>query len=79
MKLLFAGETYYAKGGFNDFKGFFVDLESAMLVVDANVGDNLYDVWDWWHIIDSTTLEVVARSGYQALGCNEDCYTGEDE
>jgi hypothetical protein len=78
-KLLFAGEYYYATGGFNDFKGTFSSLEQAMSVVNAEAHNVRYDSWEWWHIIDSDTLGVVARSDYQAHGCDEDCYTGEGE
>ncbi|MGZ8887927.1 MAG: hypothetical protein ACXW1D_00045 [Halobacteriota archaeon] len=79
MCMLFAGEGYYAKGGFNDFQGCFFDIESARRVVEANQASAGYDAWDWWHIIDNETLEVLDRSSYQAYGCDYNCYVGEGE
>ncbi len=42
MFLLFAGDTYYPSGGWEDYRGSFATLESA---VDAAKG------WDWYHVV----------------------------
>lgn len=77
--LLFAGESYYAKGGFNDFQGAFDNELEARNKVAEDSANNGWHGWEWWHIINSDTQEVVARSSNQAHGCYWDCYTGEDE
>lgn len=77
--LLFAGESYYAKGGFNDFRGSYDTHEEAAQVLVDNFEGPASGTWDWWHVIDSSTLEVVDRSSNQAHGCDWDCYVGEDD
>lgn len=74
MMMIFAGESYYARGGFNDFIGAFLDVESAKLIVEDNAEGPPRAQWDWWHIIDSETLEVLAQSEAQAHGCGENSY-----
>lgn len=78
--LLFAGESYYAKGGMNDFQGIFADVDSAKLIVDANAtcGSGYY-AWDWWQIIDQNTLEVLARSEWQAHGVKGNDYVPDED
>lgn len=58
--LLFAGEYYYPSGGFNDFKGSFDTMEDAQ--------SNIQDWHDWYHIVDSESLEIV-----------KDCSKDDDE
>lgn len=53
---LFAGDQYYPLGGFSDFQGDFFTLEEAVTKA-ANRG------WDWWHVFDSETKEVVLGGG----------------
>lgn len=74
MCLLFAGACYYAKGGFNDFQGAYFDTETAMKIVKANAEGPRHGVWEWWHIINQETLDVLAHSEWQAHGCDEDSY-----
>lgn len=50
--LLFAGDRYYPAGGWQDFK---MDFDSVDPAVIAG-GD-----YDWWHVVDRATGEVVAE------------------
>ena len=52
--LLFAGDEYYPRGGFYDFRMSFNSISEAK---DHMLKNN--ESFDWWHIIDSTTMEVV--------------------
>ena len=52
--LLFQGETYYPDGGWNDFIGSYDSIEEA-----ENVLINKDAKFTWWHIVDSTTEEIV--------------------
>jgi hypothetical protein len=72
MAYLFAGGSHYARGGFNDFIGAFFSLPDALAAVEAEKASKKYSDWDWWHIIDSESLEVLASSAYQAYGCDGD-------
>lgn len=63
--LLFAGSTYYACGGWRDFRGAFESLEEATVV-----GNQLID-WDndgsddWFHIVyENKIVERHGDSGY---------------
>ena len=49
--LLFAGEYYYPSGGFHDFKGSFDTIRDVL--------SNVWDYHDWYHIVDSETLEII--------------------
>ncbi len=51
--LLFSGDEYYPRGGWDDFQGEYDTLEEAKIIVERQ-GD------DWYHIIDLTTKETVA-------------------
>lgn len=44
MFMLFAGDHYYPRGGWNDYHGEFPTLEDARRVA-ANL------LVDWWHIV----------------------------
>lgn len=74
MVLLFAGESYYAKGGMNDFQGCFTDVHSAMNSVDINLEGPSSKHWDWWQVICQETLDVISQSECQAHGCGENSY-----
>lgn len=65
--LLFAGETYYALGGMNDFQGCADTIAEAKLYFD-NHGNGGFRDWDWFQIVDSETLAVVLQSESQAYG-----------
>lgn len=49
--LLFAGLSYYPKGGWGDFAGSFDTLTEALAIRRGA---------DWWHVIDSQTGKIVA-------------------
>lgn len=51
--LLFAGDSYYPIGGWRDIKG------SADTIEEAQKLNNNY--YDWWHIVDSVSGDIVAR------------------
>ncbi len=57
--LTFVGDSYYADGGWLDFKGSrdAVDDASA-LAAAAIIADDLS--LPWWHVVDSRTGEIVA-------------------
>ena len=53
--LLFAGDHYYASGGWNDFKGDFDDVSEAKKWIEMNKGY----LFDWAHAIDTLTKEYI--------------------
>lgn len=50
--LVFAGECYYAGGGWDDFRGDFETVEAAR---EAAVALDK----DWWQVIDTATMKEV--------------------
>lgn len=54
--LVFAGYYYYPSGGWDDFVDFAESIDIGIQKA-RNVDYN-----DWWHIVDSETMEVVRRS-----------------
>lgn len=59
--ILFGGECYYASGGFHDILKGFADLDSACRYAEAAEHSTLHEI-EWWHVVDSETMEVVAES-----------------
>lgn len=59
--MLFAGNTYYPEGGFSDFKGLFGTVDLAIEAVSEynENKDRFDDEWDWWHVVNALSLEVV--------------------
>jgi hypothetical protein len=53
MYLLFAGDTYYPCGGWNDYRGSFATEEEA---INWMVGKREFD---WWHIVSGG--EIIRR------------------
>lgn len=51
--LLFAGQIYYPRGGWEDFVGFFDELIDAHRHLNATSG------WSWFHIVDSSTHTII--------------------
>lgn len=49
--LVFAGETYYPLGGWDDLRGRFDTVEDAVVAVTGK--------FDWWQVVDIETGEVV--------------------
>lgn len=55
--ILFAGATCYPNGGFEDFKGSGDELN--VLVDCAEKLKIESKLIDWWHILDTVTMEIV--------------------
>jgi hypothetical protein len=68
---LFGGETHYAAGGWNDFKGAFPTAEIATEAgTSAMTPERRYGQdWsvEWWHVVDLATGEIVAESEATAV------------
>ena len=62
--LLFAGDTYYPCGGWEDFIGEYVSIDITRKRIKE--GD-AYGKYDWWHIVDTSSNRVVEMGG-------EDCF-----
>jgi hypothetical protein len=72
--LLFGSdESYYAKGGANDFIGDFHHISDA--VIEGNTrynfhhGNNHY--LDWFHVFDSVSRKICYKSANKPYGDNE--------
>lgn len=50
--LLFGGDQYYPNGGWHDYHGDFPSTKAALREAAAWG-------WDWYHIVDSHTGEIV--------------------
>jgi len=58
--LVFAGDYYYPKGGWKDFKGAFSSYENALKCINKpELG--FEDPYEWWHIIDETSLDYLCK------------------
>ena len=57
---LFAGNTYYAKGGVHDYQMSSDSIEGLVKFFEASVEGGEY--WDWYHIIDSD-FQIVKEDG----------------
>jgi len=71
---LFVGECYYARGGANDYKGTFPDVESAHKIGDMLLITSMDDddwssdaTFEWYHVMN-TKGEIVWRGGELAYG-----------
>ena len=69
---LFGGECYYASGGVHDRQGMYDTIAEAAAEGKRRQksawSGRLHDVYEWWHVVDITTGEIVAGSGDQAYG-----------
>lgn len=52
--LLFAGESYYPFGGWEDFRDSFDSITEATEAA-GKLGS------DWWHVVDSVTGQIVEQ------------------
>lgn len=71
---LFGGDTYYASGGFHDFRGSFDTIEHATDDAKTRPSDVEHPKRgpiEWWHIFDSEAEEIVEQSECKALGASE--------
>lgn len=80
--MLFAGDSYYAKGGMQDFIGTYDTLAEALLKSEGcweycSVQEKeFWYEWDWYHVYDSHYGVIVSGTRYQAHGADdkwEDC------
>lgn len=53
MFLLFAGDSYYPSGGWDDFRGQYLTREQAERAA-ASIR------CDWWHVVDLSSLSQVS-------------------
>ena len=61
--ILFAGDYYYPSGGWLDFKGRFLSIESAknyLLQIKESYP------YEWWHIVDEERNEIVEDSYWKS-------------
>jgi len=66
MFALFAGDTYYPGGGWSDFVGVFdttEEAEKAAALGWLNEDDETYRPYDWHHIVNLVSQEVVSPGG----------------
>lgn len=75
--LLFAGFSYYASGGMNDYQGNFATLEDAMNHL-SNVKLDYGESPDWYQIVDASDISVIEHKGYVYNNRDKYC-TGEDD
>ena len=59
--LLFAGDTYYPGGGWQDYKGRFKSRTEALRAAAGGTRntDLVTGSWDWWQIVDQETGKIV--------------------
>ncbi len=70
---LFAGDEHYAAGGWHDRRGMYDTIAEAVaegkrLRRGFAWSTRLQDVYEWWHVVDIATGEIVAGSALQAYG-----------
>jgi len=66
---LFGGAQYYAAGGMHDIIGRFGALSDA--IAYAKAWEDPQNDYDWWHIVDTLTGELVAESDCRPYGAPE--------
>jgi hypothetical protein len=69
---LFAGDEHYAAGGWHDRRGMYDTIAEAVAEgkrqQTAERCDGPFFVFEWWHVVDIATGEIVAGSALQAYG-----------
>lgn len=72
---LFAGCEHYAAGGWHDRRGMYDTIAEAVAEgarqQTAEWCDGLFAVYEWWHVVDIATGDIVAGSGLQAYGARD--------
>ncbi len=64
--LLFAGKTCYSSGGLSEYITSFETIESATIIGDKLIGDDLgYYACSWYQVVDSSTMKEVVKDGGQ--------------
>lgn len=56
---LFAGDNYYPAGGIEDLRGRFATHFEAQQAFDAGWKNDGEEQYDWGHIVDLETFEVI--------------------
>ncbi len=70
--VLLGGETYYARGGFQDFISSHDTIGEAVTKAIAMEGERPEESSiEWWHVWDCETNAVVAASKYSAHGTRD--------
>lgn len=75
--MLFAGSTFHARGGMNDFYGLFNSVEEAE-AFSPSIKMDYNEPPDWLQIVNATSLEVVRCKG-AAYNTLDPKYYGDDE
>lgn len=59
---LFAGDTYYPSGGFDDFRKTYDTPEEAMQAgtYSSNEFGYISYSYDWYQVVDLNSLEIIA-------------------
>ena len=57
---LFAGQHYYPDGGMNDLRGSFDTFEAAAAEAHVRTDFGTYK-FDWYHIVDKTTFDIIFK------------------
>jgi hypothetical protein len=69
---LFAGDWHYAAGGWHDRRGMYDTIAEAVAEgkrqQTAEWCHGPFSVFEWWHVVDIATGEIVAGSALQAYG-----------
>ena len=69
---LFGGECYYAAGGWHDRRGMYNTIAEAVAEgkrqQTAEWCHGPFSVFEWWHVVDIATGDIVAGSALQAYG-----------
>lgn len=72
---LFAGDEHYAAGGWHDRRGQYDTIAEAVAEGKRQRAfawsERLQDVYEWWHVVDVTSGEIVAGSELQAYGARD--------
>lgn len=65
--LAFAGNRYYAAGGWNDYKGSYATFDEAVAAAFEYAKKENHDpdnIHDWWYqIVDTQSNEIVKEEG----------------
>lgn len=57
--LLFCGECYYPRGGWEDLEGDYDTIEAAALILEMKAGRaRRDDQFEWAQIVDTETMEI---------------------
>lgn len=72
--LVFAGDSYYATGGWGDYKGDFDDAKEA--VARGKEYEQEHAVIGWWHVVDTYTGTIVHGKNGSYSGIVKDYKAG---